>query len=109
MAKKDATHYESSDKIWREGCGGHPMSGTERQSFQVMARNRFNTFEMSAAHAIEYKSPEDADDWIKLLVTGLAKELLENPGLEREWQGSDFSDRLHGRSVSIQLNQRANQ
>ncbi len=98
--------FETSDKIWRKGCQGEVLTDNERLAFQSMARNRFNTFEMSATHAIDNKSEHEANNWIDLLVKGLVVELLDNPGLEREWQGSDFSDRLHGRQVALRLNQK---
>ncbi len=91
------------DQIWRRGCRGEPLTETEPQQFTDLARSRFHTFAMSANHAEQERKTDDAVEWIDGLVRGLTRELLEHPGLEREWLASEFADDYHGKRVTSGL------
>jgi hypothetical protein len=94
----------SPNEIWLQGCRGERLSRRDQKHFSEMARSRFYTFQMSAGHARQTRASADADHWIGLLVRGLATELKDNPGLEREWLASDYPDHVDGRRVTLVLN-----
>lgn len=94
---------QSLQEIWLKGCKGEFLNTVDEAHFLTLAKSRFHTFTMSAEQAGETRAQKEAEEWVALLVKGLAKELRENPGLERVWQRSDFVQSKHGRSVSFNL------
>ena len=93
----------SLQEIWRLGCEGQALCAEDHDHFNALARSRFHTFALSADEAHQSRGLHEAETWVALLVRGLARELLENPGLERIWQDSDYSSSKHGKAVSFQL------
>lgn len=94
----------SLQEIWRLGCLGDPLSENDRTHFVKMARNRFYTFQLGLQH--EIFGAERSDDKIELLIRGLATELFEGPGLEREWHDSEFSEGRFAERVSREVKRR---
>ena len=90
MADKEPdreSYYEAAADVWQRGCQGLELSEKDRMKFERLARDRFYTFVMSSRHA------QVAGDSAKLqsLITSLAKDLGESPGLQRSWRQSEFS------------------
>ena len=76
---------------------GAPLEEDDQGNFEQMARNRFYTFRLGMEHAAQQKS--DAAP----LVKGMATELMENPGLERAWLNSAFSEAVYGLAVKREI------
>jgi len=93
----------SLEDIWRLGCLGDRLSSNDHAHFVKLARNRFYTFQMGIQHEASGERP---DHRIELLIRGLATELLEGPGLERQWHDSEFSNGRIGKRVSRLLRRR---
>jgi len=104
LGKANMTQSQQSlQEIWRQGCLGQTLAEEDETHFAALARSRFHTFDMSASHAGDTRSHAEAAQWVELLVKGLARELQENPGLERLWHQSTYSETIHGKSVSFAL------
>lgn len=99
------TELKDRAQVWAEGCRGESLSKRDEARFIHLANNRFHAFQMSASHAEANKSASEAETWIGGLIKGLARELRENPGLERAWQTSDYREGLHGKRVSLLLSE----
>ena len=93
----------SLQEIWRLGCAGEVLTEEDFEHFKSLARSRFHTFAMSADEAHQSRGQKEAATRIALLIKGLVRELRENPGLERLWQGTTVADSKHGKAVSFEL------
>jgi hypothetical protein len=94
----------SLQEIWRIGCSGEALSEKDREHFLGLARSRFYTFRLGMAHAQGTGNPAKGTS----LLDGLVTELIENPGLERVWHGSEFADDLNAEAVRAEIEKRSN-
>ncbi len=89
--------YEVLDSIWTKGCRGNALRANEHKRFAAMARSRFHTFTLGVEHA---KSTED-DEATLGLITGMARELSEGPGLCKIWHVMAVSKSDLGEQVNL--------
>lgn len=95
------SYYQMAADVWERGCRGENLSVKEGERFQHLARSRFYTFAMSAAHA---QINSDGQK-IQLLIRSLALDLVRSPGLETVWRQSDYAEERFGGLVTAMLNE----
>ncbi len=89
----------SLQEIWQKGCREDQLDVDDQKRFASMARSRFHTFQMGISHAA---SDDDAEK-SRLLISGLATELHQNPGLQKLWHRMEISHSESGEQVSLQV------
>lgn len=89
----------SLEQVWEKGCRGVRLKAEQQKQFAAMARSRFHTFQLGIEHA-----RHQVDEKMFLgLITGLAIELNEGPGLKRVWLQMSISQTISGKQVCLQL------
>jgi hypothetical protein len=87
------------EQVWEKGCRGIRLNAELQKQFAAMARSRFHTFQLGIEHA-----RQQVDEKVSLgLITGLAKELNERPGLKNVWLRLSISQTESGKQVCLQL------
>ncbi len=93
-----STNY-SLQEIWVRGCCGDSLTPEDIKRFAAMARSRFHTFQMGISHA----ENEGSDQRRLGLISGLATELNDHPGLKKVWLRMPISQSEIGEQVGLQL------
>ena len=99
MTDKPPSKRLSQEQIWEIGCRGKQLMVDDQKRFAAMARNRFHTFELGVSHATN----KDDDSAALGLICGLARELMDNPGLKKVWLLMAISRAESGSLVNLQL------
>ena len=89
--------YQKLDDIWTRGCRGDNLKQEDQKRFAAMVRSRFHTFQLGMDHA-DQQSDEDGTLG---LITGLASELFEWPGLRKVWLKMAVSQSPSGEKVNL--------
>ena len=97
------SHFKSAAEIWRTGCAAVSSDGAlddkSLKKFKAMARSRFHTFQLSISHA----QITGNGTKVAALVSGMAAELDQAPGLTAQWQASEFSSNDFGLLVNAHI------
>ncbi len=89
----------TQEQVWEKGCRGIRLKAEQQKQFTAMARSRFHTFQLGIEHA-----RQQLDEKVSLgLITGLALELNERPGLKNVWLQMSISQTDSGQQVCLQL------
>ena len=93
------SNRHSLQEIWDRGCRGDALRVDDRKRFTAMARSRFHTFQMGINHA----ETESSDQHLIGLISGLATELKDRPGLKKVWLRMPICQSEVGQQVNLLL------